>query len=352
MVVTSIENVLDFICDFNAVVGAHKHPVNEKVGQFGSQTFGVENRSRGFPSVVVPRLFFLLLLRLCQYCGIGIFCFQKQLVTRGLFCLVGVQVDLTHEMAFIQSAFAVLQCLDLLLIFSAFRYGSIHPKRTIWGKRRGGLHLLFQRQEYRLFQLCGVQTHLVAGAFFVCLGMAAVVIRGFLHGAGQRMTAAAAEGFAFQRVVPLLFVGLGKAELAGLHGIKHGFLYDGRVMVGDDVPRFSVLQAASGAAYFENRPLADHIHAGVAFVGQNAENDGCTPNPVTAGNIMSASISSSILVVGEALLRIGAPYSTPIQAYAEIRPQNIVQNIIHLKPAEMEQHLAQLDGQRQGKAKQ
>ena len=36
MVVTSIENVLDFICDFNAVVGAHKHPVNEKVGQFGS----------------------------------------------------------------------------------------------------------------------------------------------------------------------------------------------------------------------------------------------------------------------------------------------------------------------------
>ena len=62
MVVTSIENVLDFICDFNAVVGAHKHPVNEKVGQFGSQTFGVENRSRGFPSVVVPRLFFLLLL--------------------------------------------------------------------------------------------------------------------------------------------------------------------------------------------------------------------------------------------------------------------------------------------------
>ena len=90
------------------------------------------------------------------------------------------------------------------------------------------------------------------------------------------MTAAATEGFAFQRVVPLLFVGLGKAELAGLHGIKHGFLYDGRVRVRDNVPRFSVLQAASGAAYFENRPLADHIYAGVAFVGQNAENGRCT----------------------------------------------------------------------------
>ena len=100
------------------------------------------------------------------------------------------------------------------------------------------------------------------------------------------MTAAAAEGFAFQRVVPLFLVWLGKSELAGLHGIKHGFLYDGRVMVGDDVPRFSVLQAASGAAYFENCPLADHIHAGVAFVLQNAENGGCTPNPVTAGNIV------------------------------------------------------------------
>ena len=47
------------------------------------------------------------------------------------------------------------------------------------------------------------------------------------------MTAAATEGFAFQRVVPLFLVWLGKAELAGLHGIKHGFLYDGRVMVGD-----------------------------------------------------------------------------------------------------------------------
>ena len=57
-------------------------------------------------------------------------------------------------------------------------------------------------------------------------------------------------------------------------------------MVGDDVPRFSALQAASGAAYFENRPLADHIHAGVAFVLQNAENGGCTPNPVAAGNIV------------------------------------------------------------------
>ena len=61
-----------------------------------------------------------------------------------------------------------------------------------------------------------------------------------------------------------LFVGLGKAELTGLHGIKHGVLHDGRVMVRDDVPRFSVLQAASAATRFENRPRSDHIHAGVS----------------------------------------------------------------------------------------
>ena len=100
------------------------------------------------------------------------------------------------------------------------------------------------------------------------------------------MAAAAAEGFALQRVVPLLLVGLGKTELTGLHGIKHSFLNDGRVVVGDDVPQFSVLQAASGAAYFENCPLADHIHAGVAFVSQNAENGRRTPNSMGAGNIM------------------------------------------------------------------
>ena len=77
MVNTSIENIFDLIRDFYAVVGVHKHPVNEKVGQLGSQTFGVENRSCGFLSVVMPRLFFLLLLRLCQYYGIGIFVFKS-----------------------------------------------------------------------------------------------------------------------------------------------------------------------------------------------------------------------------------------------------------------------------------
>ena len=55
---------------------------------------------------------------------------------------------------------------------------------------------------------------------------------------------------------------------------------------------------ASGAAYFENRPLADHIHAGVAFILQNAENSGCTPNPVTAGNIMGVIAVRGFVLAG------------------------------------------------------
>ena len=47
-------------------------------------------------------LFILLLFHLCQYCGIRIFCFQKQFITRRLFCLVGVKVDFSQEIPFIQ----------------------------------------------------------------------------------------------------------------------------------------------------------------------------------------------------------------------------------------------------------
>ena len=54
-----------------------------------------------FHAAVLPCLFVLLLFRLCQYCGIGVFRFQQQLVTRGLFCLVGISVDLAHKIVFV-----------------------------------------------------------------------------------------------------------------------------------------------------------------------------------------------------------------------------------------------------------
>ena len=37
MTATSIENVLDFIFDFNALVGVHQYPVDQQLGQLGGQ---------------------------------------------------------------------------------------------------------------------------------------------------------------------------------------------------------------------------------------------------------------------------------------------------------------------------
>ena len=89
MTATSIENVLDFVCDLNALIRVHQHPVDQQLGQLGGQRVRIENRLGRFLTAVLPCLFVLLLLRLCQYCGIGVFCFQQQLVTRSLFRLVG-----------------------------------------------------------------------------------------------------------------------------------------------------------------------------------------------------------------------------------------------------------------------
>ena len=86
------------------------------------------------------------------------------------------------------------------------------------------------------------------------------------------MTAAATEGFAFQRVIPLLFVGLGKPELAGLHLFKYCFLNDCRVVIGYDIPLVPVLHSAPSAAHFKDSSLANHIRTDVSFILQNTEN--------------------------------------------------------------------------------
>ena len=74
-----------------------QHPVDQQLGQLGGQRVRIENCLGRFLAAVLPCLLVLFLLRLCQCCGIGVFRFQKQLVTRSLFCLVGVQVDFTRE---------------------------------------------------------------------------------------------------------------------------------------------------------------------------------------------------------------------------------------------------------------
>ena len=108
MSATSNENILDFVRDLNALIGVHQHPVDQQLGQLCGQRVHIENCLGRFLAAVLSHLFILLLFRLCQYCGIGVFRFQQQLVTSGLFCLVGIQIDLTHEIAFIQGALAVL----------------------------------------------------------------------------------------------------------------------------------------------------------------------------------------------------------------------------------------------------
>ena len=84
MSVTSIENIPDFVRDLHALIGVHQHPVDQQLGQLGGQRVRIENHLGRFLAAVLPCLFVLLLFRLCQYCGIGIFRFQKQLVTRCL----------------------------------------------------------------------------------------------------------------------------------------------------------------------------------------------------------------------------------------------------------------------------
>ena len=44
MSVTSIENVSDFVCGLNALIGLHQHPVDQQFGQFGGQRVRIENR--------------------------------------------------------------------------------------------------------------------------------------------------------------------------------------------------------------------------------------------------------------------------------------------------------------------
>lgn len=60
MTATSIKNVLDFVCDLNALVGVHQYPVDQQLGQLGGQRVRIENRLGRFLAAVLPCLFVLL----------------------------------------------------------------------------------------------------------------------------------------------------------------------------------------------------------------------------------------------------------------------------------------------------
>ena len=44
MTATSIKNVLDFVCDLDALIGIYQHPVDQQLGQLGGQRVRIENR--------------------------------------------------------------------------------------------------------------------------------------------------------------------------------------------------------------------------------------------------------------------------------------------------------------------
>ena len=65
MTATSIKNVLDFVCDLDALIRVHQHPVDQQLGQLGGQRVRIENCLGRFLAAVLSRLFVLLLFRLC-----------------------------------------------------------------------------------------------------------------------------------------------------------------------------------------------------------------------------------------------------------------------------------------------
>ena len=86
------------------------------------------------------------------------------------------------------------------------------------------------------------------------------------------MITAAAEHNAFQKIIPLLLMGLGKAAHGFLYLIKQCLVYDCRVMVWNDVPFRPVLKAAVVSADLKDCPFPDDVGSGIPFVCQNPHN--------------------------------------------------------------------------------
>ena len=99
--------------------------------------------------------------------------------TRPFSRLVGVQVDLTHEIAFGKVCACRLGSVSICCSYSrAFRYGSIYPERTVRGAVRRP-PTAFSASGIPPVPLRGVQASCGSGAFNVRPATAAVIVRGF-----------------------------------------------------------------------------------------------------------------------------------------------------------------------------
>ena len=126
----------------------------------------------------------------------------------------------------------------------------------------------------------------MTGLALVCVGVAAEIIGRFIGRAGKGVVAAAAEDFAFQRVVPLFLVRLGIARLIGLGQLKRVLIHNGRVVIGNDIPFAPILHAAVCATHLQHGAFADHIGADIPLVLQHPQDGRAVPNPMCPGNIV------------------------------------------------------------------
>ena len=58
-------------------IGVHQHPVDQQLGQLGGQRVRIKECFGCLLAAVLSCLFVLFQLRLCQYCGIGVFVFNS-----------------------------------------------------------------------------------------------------------------------------------------------------------------------------------------------------------------------------------------------------------------------------------
>ena len=80
------------------------------------------------------------------------------------------------------------------------------------------------------------------------------------------MITAAAEHNTFQKIIPLLLMGLRKAAHGFLYLIEQRLVYDCGVVVRNDVPLRPVLKSAVVSADLKDCPFPYDVGAGIAFI--------------------------------------------------------------------------------------
>ena len=180
--------------------------------QLRGQSIGIGKCLGNFRAAGLSILFFLFLFRLCCDGGIGVFYFEDGCVTGCFFGLVGLHINFAHDILLKQRLLTIFQSLDLFLIFRGFSGNRIQTDASVRTDGKDGIQLCFQRLENDLFQFLRIDSQIMARAAFICLRVAAIECGMMLSGNTRKcMVAAPTEHDAFQEIIPLLLMRLGKA---------------------------------------------------------------------------------------------------------------------------------------------